>query len=302
MTPRPSVTPAWHLLLTGSLRPCRVVAADPMVLVGGPQMNLRPMAKCESGRHPVAWLRKAVTVTLLSLAVLLGTEVRAADVPQPASSPIRMAANLWGPWQATLDTEDKGEREGYFKPDFAAQRWKDVTSPPASPMSPPRSTATRASAGSAESFRLPPQWKGRRVVLHSRASIIMQGVGERQPCGRELGCVPALRVADRAGALRFDGENVLVVRVDNTRRRDRFPAGGRAGTPTAASSARSRCGRSTRSAGPRAGSRASRMATAADSRCGRRSSTGWTSRPRADSRSTGSMAWHWTRTNTPIRA
>jgi len=89
-----------------------VIAADPMVLVGGLQMNARLMAQRESGRHLLAWLSKAVTVTLLSFAALTETKGDAAVVCDANSPPTWMTTSLGKPWEATLDSQDRGEREG----------------------------------------------------------------------------------------------------------------------------------------------------------------------------------------------
>jgi hypothetical protein len=37
--------------------------------------------------------------------------------------------DLGGTWQATLDAENQGEQEGWFKPEFAAEGWRQVKVP-----------------------------------------------------------------------------------------------------------------------------------------------------------------------------
>ena len=84
-------------------------------------MSARPMATCRSESHvpmPFGRAVMATFLTVLALAVLHAAAARAADSVAP-----RGVMDLGGPWRATLDVEDKGEREGYFKPDFAAQGW-----------------------------------------------------------------------------------------------------------------------------------------------------------------------------------
>ena len=136
-----------------------------------------------------------------------------------------MATSLWGPWQATLDAEDKGEREGYFKPDFAVQGWKDVNVPASFANVAPQIDRYEGVGWFRKSFRLSDLWKGRRVVLafkgvNNHARIWLNGtlVGENSDA-----FLPFEVPID--GALRYDGDNVLAIRVDNTCRRDEIPGG-----------------------------------------------------------------------------
>src|SRR5512137_303979 len=100
-----------------------------MAPLGGLQMCMGWTTARESGNQVKSRFIGVVTVALLSFNGQTGTLARARDTRLPASPPTRMAAGLGGLWRATLDSEDRGEREEYFKPDFAAQRWKDVNVP-----------------------------------------------------------------------------------------------------------------------------------------------------------------------------
>jgi len=188
-------------------------------------MAARLTAKCESRRHLLARFNRAVTTTLLVLAALMGIEVKAAEVLQPSLSPIRMATSLRGPWQATLDPQDKGEQDGYFKPDLAAQGWKDVDVPASFADVAPEIDRYEGIGWFRKSFRLPDSWTGRRIIftfkgVNNHAKIWLNGslVGENADAFLPFD-VPL------DGALRFDGDNLLAIRVDNTRRRDEIPGG-----------------------------------------------------------------------------
>jgi len=188
-------------------------------------MNARLTAQRESGRHLLAWFSKMVTAVLLSFAALTEAKGDVAVVFDANSPPIWMATSLWGPWQATLDTQDKGERDGYFKADFAPQRWKDVNVPASFANVAPEIDRYEGVGWFRKSFRLPAQWKGRRVVLafkgvnnHAKIWLNATLVG-----GNSDAFLPFEVPID--SVLRFDGENVLAIRVDNTRRRDEIPGG-----------------------------------------------------------------------------
>jgi len=236
---------------------------------------------------------------MLSVTALTGAKTTAGSV-LPPSPPIRMATSLWGPWQATLDPQDKGEREGYFKPDVAAQGWKEVNVPASFATVAPEIDRYEGVGWFRKSFRLTDPWKGWRIVLtfkgvNNHAKVWLNGtlVGENSDA-----FLPFEVPLD--GTLRFDGENVLAIRVDNTRRRNEIPAGGRAGTPTAASCARSRCWRPIPSEWIGFASEANRRAKAAGSRCGPESSMAVTRRPRAGSEFVGPRPASG-RTSTSIR-
>jgi beta-galactosidase/beta-glucuronidase len=131
----------------------------------------------------------------------------------------------WGAWQAALDPQDKGEREGYFKPEFAAQGWKDVNVPASFANVAPEIDRYEGVGWFRKSFRLPDSWKGRRVVLafkgiNNHAKIWLNG----RPVGENSDAFLPFEVPID-GALRFDGDNVLAIHVDNTRRRDEIPGG-----------------------------------------------------------------------------
>jgi len=184
-------------------------------------MRIRTAAE-RAGEGPVwGWFHRAAMVAMLSLAGLIATQVTATD----AAPPIRMAATPAGLWQATLDPQDKGEREGYFKPDFAAQGWKDVNVPASFANVAPEIDRYEGVGWFRKSFRLQDPWKGRRIVLafkgvNNHAKIWLNGklVGENLDAFLPF----EVQIDD---ALRFDGDNMLAMRVDNTRRRDEIPGG-----------------------------------------------------------------------------
>jgi hypothetical protein len=183
-------------------------------------MRVRLTAEGENASHLLAWFNGAVAATLLALFGLMAAPARAVGW-----APIREAMDLGGPWRATLDVEDKGEREGYFKPDFAAEGWKDVNVPTSFANVAPEIDRYEGVGWFRRGFRVPPQWQGKRVVLHfegvnHRCKVWVNGrpVGENPDAflGFELPVGPQIR---------FDVDNVIAVRVDNGRRRDTIPGG-----------------------------------------------------------------------------
>lgn len=186
-------------------------------------MSARPMATRKSESHVPMCFSRAVIITflvVLALAALPPAAARAAD-----SATGRAVVDLDGPWRATLDAEDQGERQGYFKPDFAAQGWKEINVPGSFANIAPEIDRYEGVGWFRRSFRLPPQWPGKRVVLHfegvnHRCKVWVNGrlVGENPDAflGFDLPVGPELR---------FDADNVVVVRADNGRRRDTVPGG-----------------------------------------------------------------------------
>ncbi len=137
----------------------------------------------------------------------------------------REAMDLGGTWQATLDPENKGEREGWFQEDFAPQGWREVKVPGSFANVAPEIDRYEGVGWFRQSFRIPPHVAGRRLVLHfegvnyqCRVWVDGRLVGENLdaflgfdvPVGPDTGS---------------DRNHVLVVRVDNTRRRDIIPGG-----------------------------------------------------------------------------
>lgn len=170
-------------------------------------------------------LRRVSIAVLLSIAGMMDTQARAGDTRLWDSPPTRMAAGLSGPWQATLDPQDQGEREDWYKADFAAQGWKDVNVPASFANVAPGIDRYEGIGWFRKSFRLPASWKDRRIVLafkgvNNHTKVWVNGilVGENRDAFLPFD-VPI------SGVLRFDADNVLAIRVDNTRRRDEIPGG-----------------------------------------------------------------------------
>jgi beta-galactosidase/beta-glucuronidase len=133
--------------------------------------------------------------------------------------------DLGGAWQATLDPENEGEREGWFKEDFAAQGWRAVQAPGSFANVAPEIDRYEGVGWFRRSFGVPQQFEGRRVALHFegvnyQCKVWINGrlVGENPDAflGFDLPLGPDVD---------SNRDNVLVVRVDNTRRRDIIPGG-----------------------------------------------------------------------------
>jgi beta-galactosidase len=186
-------------------------------------MNVRLTAKCNRDRHVPMDVNRAVMVAFLAMPGLVAIHaVPARAVVWPA---VREAIDLVGPWRATLDAEDRGEREEYFKPDYAAKGWKDVNVPGSFADVAPEIDRYEGVGWFRRTFRVPPKWQGKRMVLrfegvNHRCKVWVNGrlVGENPDAflGFEIPVGPEMR---------FDAENVVVVRVDNGRRRDTIPGG-----------------------------------------------------------------------------
>jgi beta-galactosidase/beta-glucuronidase len=164
--------------------------------------------------------RAAVRLSLLALvAMSIGT------THASGAAPVREAMDLGGTWQATLDAGDKGEQEGWFQPNFAAEGWRAVRVPGSFANVAPEIDRYEGVGWFRQSFRVPSHWQGRHVVLHfegvndqCKVWVNGQPVGENPDAflGFELPVEPQMR---------FDRDNVLAIRVDNTRRRDMIPGG-----------------------------------------------------------------------------
>lgn len=169
------------------------------------------------------WPRIAMIVVALSV---IGLMVRCvAAVPADERTGTREKVDLGGTWQATLDAEGKGEQEGYFRPDFAGEGWRPVKVPGSFADVAPQIDRYEGVGWFRRTFRVPSEFRGKRVVLHfegvnyqGKVWVNGQLVGENPdaflgfelPSGKET---------------RFGAENTIAVRVDNTRRRDMIPGG-----------------------------------------------------------------------------
>jgi beta-galactosidase len=186
-------------------------------------MSARPMTTCKSESRVPICLSRAMMVTFLGVLGFVAFHVASARAANQIVT--RTAGNLGGPWRATLDVEDKGEREGYFRPDFAAEGWKQVNVPGSFANIAPEIDRYEGVGWFRRSLRLPPQWQGKHVVLH------FEGVNHRCRVwvnGRPVGENPDAFLGfdlSIGSELRFDADNLLVVRADNGRRRDTIPGG-----------------------------------------------------------------------------
>lgn len=137
----------------------------------------------------------------------------------------RETVDLCGTWQAQLDAENRGECEGWYQSDFAASDWPSVQVPGSFAKVAPQIDRYEGVGWFRRIFHVPRSFAGRRVVLHfegvnNQCQVWVNGqavgtnpdafLGFDVPLGRET------RVGD---------DNVIVVRVDNTRRRDITPSG-----------------------------------------------------------------------------
>jgi beta-galactosidase/beta-glucuronidase len=155
------------------------------------------------------------------LIVALGVGVIRADSP----AQVREALDLGGTWQATLDAGNKGEQEGWFKPEFAASDWRQVPVPGSFANVAPEIDRYEGPGWFRRSFRVPAAWQGRYVGVHFEGvnhtcKVWVNGrlVGENPDAF--LGFALPVRAA-----LHFGRDNVIVVRADNSRRRDMIPGG-----------------------------------------------------------------------------
>ena len=142
-----------------------------------------------------------------------------------AVTDVRETVDLGGTWQATLDPGNRGEHAGWVKEDFATEAWRAVRVPGSFANVAPEVDRYEGIGWFRRSFHVPPHFEGRRVVLHFegvnyQCKVWVNGrlAGENPDAflGFDLPLKPEA-TSDRT--------NVLVVRVDNTRRRDIIPGG-----------------------------------------------------------------------------
>jgi beta-galactosidase/beta-glucuronidase len=133
--------------------------------------------------------------------------------------------DLGGTWQGTLDTEGKGEQEGYFKPDFRDSQWRPAKVPGSFADVSSKVDRYEGVGWFRRTFRVPSDFQGKRVVLHFEGvNYLCKGwvngrlVGENPDAFLGFDLPPGKE-------LRFGEENTIAVRVDNTRRRDMIPGG-----------------------------------------------------------------------------
>ncbi len=164
--------------------------------------------------------RSIMVVAALGLVGLVADRAETSETTQP-----RAATDLGGTWQATLDTENQGERDGWFKEDFSPEGWRAVRVPGSFANVAPEIDRYEGVGWFRRRFRVPQQFRGRRVVLHFegvnyQCKVWVNGrlAGENPDAflGFDLPLGPETR---------FERDNVIVVRVDNTRRRDIIPGG-----------------------------------------------------------------------------
>ncbi len=179
-------------------------------------------AEQRNGSRTCNWLLDAVRVAAWSL-VFWAPDVGATPADSPAQ--MRGALDLGGAWQATLDAGNKGEQEGWFKPEFAAEGWRQVSVPGSFANVAPEIDRYEGPGWFRRSFRVPAGWQGRHVLVH------LEGVNHTCKVwvnGRLVGENPDAFLGFEVPLgpdLRFDQDNLIVVRVDNSRRRDIIPGG-----------------------------------------------------------------------------
>ena len=166
-----------------------------------------------------------IWLTTMMLLVWFGPTMNVASARAVTWPDPREAIDLNGPWKATLDAEDKGEREGYFKPDFVTQGWKDVNVPASFANVAPEIDRYEGVGWFRRTFRVPAKWRDKRMALR------FEGVNHRCKVwinGRLVGENPDAFLGFElplGSETRRDADNVIVVRADNGRRRDTIPGG-----------------------------------------------------------------------------
>jgi beta-glucuronidase len=119
-------------------------------------------------------------------------------------------------WRVSPDPQGNGEALGFHAPAFDAHRWREVTVPSCFDVACPGLEFYDGVCWYRHAFRTWTDWQGRRVMLrfgavNYRAKVWLNGVlvGESPD-----GFLPV--EFDVTGVVTHDGENVLVVAVDNT--------------------------------------------------------------------------------------
>ena len=135
---------------------------------------------------------------------------------------MREQIDLTGPWRFRPDPFFEGEPLGYGGADLDLTRWRDAVVPSIFDKCGSGLGAYEGAAWYARTFDVPADWQGRYAVVrfegvNYRAKVWLNGqlIGEH-PDG-------FLRFDLPAGPLRCGGENLLAVRVDNTRRQGEVP-------------------------------------------------------------------------------
>ena len=165
----------------------------------------------------------AVIITILGLIGSTASGVQAAKTDR-ATGP-RDAVDLCGTWQATLDAENGGEQAGYFRSDFVPEGWQQVRVPSSFANVAPEIDRYEGVGWFRRGFRVPDSFQGKRVVLHFEGVNYLCKVWVN---GRLVGENPDAFLGfdlPLGAETRFGADNVIVVRVDNTRRRDMIPGG-----------------------------------------------------------------------------
>lgn len=136
---------------------------------------------------------------------------------------MRDVLDLCGLWRFQPDPSGEGEAVGYFQPDFDVVRWREVKVPVGFETCHPALEAYEGAGWFRRTFAVPEAWRDKRVVVsfegvnyHVKVWVNGQVVGQHDD-----GFLPfALPLDD---GLDINGENVIVVRVDNVRRQGEVP-------------------------------------------------------------------------------
>ena len=143
--------------------------------------------------------------------------------PSAETSNIRREIDLSGPWRFQVDPWKEGQMMGYASMDFPSQDWCEVSIPRAFDDCAPGMYKFRGVCWFLRHFEVPATMKGRRVALrfegaNYNTSVWLNGelVGENADAFLPF----EFRVDE---LLRFGGQNLIAVRVDNILRPGQLP-------------------------------------------------------------------------------
>lgn len=135
----------------------------------------------------------------------------------------RERVDLTGLWQFQPDPCDEGERDGWSEPAHETRLWREVRVPCDFGTCLPGLESYEGAGWFRQTFQLPPDWEGSRVVLEFDGANYRTAVWVN---GERVGAHPdgflgfEIAVTD---VLRPGEENTVAVRVDNTRREADVP-------------------------------------------------------------------------------
>ena len=135
----------------------------------------------------------------------------------------REGFDLCGLWRFQPDLPGEGEQAAYFEPEYDDRRWREVRLPGTFETCNPDLDTYEGTCWFRRRTTVPADWQGKRVVLrfegvnyHAKVWVNGRNVGEHHD-----GFLPfEFPVQD---LIHFGGENVVVVRADNFRRKGEVP-------------------------------------------------------------------------------